>query len=131
MKLTSEQLSDVVIESLTLSVALLERLETMDENGLFAMKAKQSLKNLIPHLENYVNKLIKAHEEDEIEHMQKAATIISELSSRIESALSGNNILDISERKERLLEMIEELPLTDVQRKILYDNITDSGILNY
>jgi predicted transcriptional regulator len=131
MKLTSEQLSDVVIESLTLSVALLERLETMQENGLLAMKAKQSLTNVIPHLENYVNKLIKAHEEDEIEHMQKAATVISELSSRMESALSGNNILDISERKNRLKEMIEECPLFPVQKTELYEKIKNSGILEY
>ena len=44
MKLTSEQLSDVVIESLALSVTLLERFETMDENGLLTLRAKQSLR---------------------------------------------------------------------------------------
>ena len=56
-KLTSEELSDVVIESLSLSVALLERFETMKANGLLVQKAKQSLNTMIPHLEEYVSKL--------------------------------------------------------------------------
>ena len=51
MKLTSEQLSDVVIESLVLSVTLLERFETMDQNGLFTQRAKQSLRQTLPHIE--------------------------------------------------------------------------------
>jgi hypothetical protein len=83
MKLTSDELSDVVIESLALSVTLLERFETMDENGLFTMRAKQALKNVIPHIDGYVAKLIKAHSKDEEEHMKRGATVVNELSSRI------------------------------------------------
>ena len=130
-KLTSEELSDVVIESLALSVALLERLETMEENKLLALKAKQALSNVIPHIEKYVDKLIKAQSEDEIEHMKKGATVVSELSLRIENALQGRNVLDISSRKKYLKEFIEETALFPVQKTELYEKIRDSGILNY
>jgi hypothetical protein len=131
MKLSSEELSDVVIESLALAVALLERFETMDKNGLFVQRAKQSLKTVIPHVEEYVSKLITPKEEDEIEHMKKGATVVSELSGRIENALQGINVLDISSRKDILQEIINETTLTKPKKKILYETIRDSGILEY
>ena len=131
MKLTSEQLSDIVIESLALSVALLERFETMDANGLLTLRAKQSLKNTIPHLEGYVSKLIAVKHEDEAEHFKKGATVITELSNRIERSLKAEHILDISTRKKYLKEMIELTALFPTQKEELYEGIRDSGILNY
>ena len=131
MKLTSEKLSDVVIESLALSVALLERFEIMDRNGLLTMRAKQSLKNVIPHLESYTNKLLTSHQEDEKEHMKKGATVIAELCSRIENSLQGRNVLDISSRKKYLKDIIETTVLFPDQKEELYTAIRDSGILDY
>ena len=130
-KLTSEELSDVVIESLVLSVTLLERFETMDQNGLFTQRAKQSLRQTLPHIEAYVNKLIAVRHEDEEEHFKKGATVIAELSSRVETALSGANILDISGRKKYLKNIIETTVLFPKQQEELYEAIRDSGILDY
>ena len=104
-KLTSEELSDVVIESLALSVTLLERFETMDENGLLTLRAKQSLRQTLPHIEAYVSKLITVNADDEVEHFKKGATVIAELSNRIERSLKAEHILDISTRKKYLKEM--------------------------
>ena len=131
MKLTSEELSDIVIESLALSVTLLERFETMDENGLLTLRAKQSLRNTIPHIEGYVNKLIAVRHEDEEEHFKKGATVILELSNRVETALKSENILDISTRKRYLKELIDLTVLFPPQKEELYEAIRDSGILNY
>lgn len=131
MKLTSEQLSDVVIESLALSVILLERFETMDQNGLFTQRAKQSLRQTLPHIEAYVSKLITVNAEDEVEHFKKGATVIAELSNRIERSLKAEHILDISTRKKYLKEMIQLTALFPAQQEELYDAIRDSGILNY
>lgn len=130
-KLSSEELSDVVIESLALAVTLLERFETMDRNGLFVQRAKQSLKTVIPHVEEYVSKLITPKEEDEIEHMKKGSTVVSELSGRIENSLQGINVLDISSRKDILKEIINDTTLTKPKKRILYETIRDSGILEY
>jgi hypothetical protein len=131
MKLTSEELSDVVIESLALSVALLERFETMEENKIFALKQKQALKNVIPHIERYVDKLIKPHSEDEEEHMKRGATVVSELCLRIDNALQGRNVLDISSRKKYLKDLISATALFPPQQQELYETIRDSGILDY
>ena len=130
-KLTSEELSDIVIESLALSVTLLERFETMDANGLLTLRAKQSLKNTIPHLEGYVSKLIEARHNDEIEHFKKGATVIAELSNRIERSLNAKHILDISARKKYLEAIIDSTVLFPPQKKELYEAIRDSGILEY
>jgi chaperonin GroEL (HSP60 family) len=130
-KLTSEELSDVVIESLVLASALLERFETMDQNGLFVQRAKNSVRTALPHIEEYVKKLITAREADEEDHFKKGATVIAELSNRVEKALGMENILDISSRKEYLKEFIEETALFPVQKTELYEKIRDSGILNY
>jgi len=130
-KLTSEELSDVVIESLVLASALLERFETMDQNGLFVQRAKNSVRTALPHLEEYVKKLITAREADEEDHFKKGATVVHELSSRVEKALGMENILDISNRKEYLKEFIEETVLFPKQKTELYEKIRDSGILNY
>ena len=131
MKLTSDELNDVVIESLALSVALLERFETMDENKLLALRAKQCLKNTIPHIEGYVSKLISVRDEEDAEHFKRGATVIAEMSNRIERALELNNILDISSRKKYLEEIIDTTVLFPPQKKELYEAIRDSGILEY
>ena len=131
MKLTSEQLSDVIIESLALSVSLLERFEIMNENALFVQKAKQSLKNTIPHIEAYVTKLITPAENDEIKHFKKGATVISELSQRIEKAVTTKNILDISTRQDILKNILDEEIHTFMVIDAVYDKILKSEILNY
>jgi len=131
MKLTSEELSDIVIESLSLSVVLLERYETMNENGLFTMRSKQSLKTVIPHIESYVSKLLASNQADEEEHMKKGATVVAELCSRIENALQGRNVLDISSRKTILKDIVDETVLFPQQKEELYEKIRDSGILDY
>jgi len=130
-RLTSEELSDIVIESLALSVVLLDKFETMDQNGLFTMRAKQSLKATIPHIEAYVNKLIEPRHKDEEEHFKKGATVIQELTNRIETSLSSENILDISTRKKWLKEFIDATALFPKQKEELYEAIRDSEILNY
>jgi chaperonin GroEL (HSP60 family) len=130
-KLNSQELSDVVIESLVLASALLERFETMDQNGLFVQRAKQSIRTALPHLEQYVGKLIKPADEDEIDHFKKGATVVHELSARVEKALGMENILDISNRKQYLKEFIEETTLFPVQKTELYEKIRNSGILDY
>ena len=130
-KLTSEQLSDVVIESLALSVTLLERFETMDQNGLFTQRAKQSLRQTLPHIEAYVSKLITVNADDEVEHFKKGATVIAELSSRVERALKADNIIDISTRKRWLRDFIGTTVLFPKQQDELYEAIRDSGILEY
>ena len=131
MKLHSEELSDVVIESLVLASALLERFETMDQNGLFVQRAKQSVRTALPHIEQYVDKLITAREDDEEEHYKKGATVVAELSARVEKALGMDNILDISTRKQYLKEFIDDTALFPVQKTELYEKIRDSQILNY
>lgn len=130
-KLTSQELSDVVIESLSLSVALLDRFETMKANGLLVQKAKQSLNTILPHLEEYVSKLITPKESDEEEHMKKGATVVAELCSRIENALQGTNVLDISARKKILKEIVDDTILGKARKVALYETIRDSGILDY
>ena len=128
-KLTSEELSDVIIESMALSVSLLERFEIMNDNNLFVQKAKLSLKNTIPHIENYVNKLIKVHSQDEEDHFKKGATVISELSNRIETAVKTRNIMDISTRQDVLKDLLSKNPAPIMD--IIYDEILKSEILNY
>ena len=129
MKLTSEELSDVIIESMALSVSLLERFEIMNENDLFVQRAKQSLRNTIPHIENYVNKLIKVHSEDEEDHFKKGDTVITELSNRIEKAVKTRNIMDISVRQDVLKDILDKNPAPIMD--IIYDRILQSEILNY
>jgi hypothetical protein len=129
MKLTSEQLSDVIIESMALSVSLLERFEIMNENDLFVQKAKQSLRNTIPHIEKYVNKLIEVHSEDEADHFKKGATVIAELSSRIETAVRTRNIMDISARQDTLKQILDKNPFPVMD--IVYNEILQAQILNY
>ena len=129
MKLTSEQLSDVIIESMALSVSLLERFEIMNENDLFVQKAKQSLRNTIPHIEKYVNKLIEVHSEDEADHFKKGATVIAELSSRIETAVKTRNIMDISARQDTLKQILDKNPFPVMD--IVYNEILQAQILNY
>lgn len=125
-KLSSEDLSDIMIQSLALSTLLLEKFEIMTENGLVITKAKQTVKACIPFLSNYVDKVFANFEKDEIEHITKSASYVSELIMRANTAINVKNLLTISDRKEMLLEI-----LSKNNRETLYDDITDSGILNY
>jgi hypothetical protein len=75
--------------------------------------------------------MIKPKHEDELEHFKKGATVITELSNRVEKALGMENILDISNRKKFLKAFIDETALFPAQKTELYEKIRDSGILNY
>lgn len=128
--MTQQELSDTIIESLALSVKLLEKFEIMNENNLLVMKAKQSLKTTINHLEIYVNKLTKASDGEE-EHFNTAIGIILEIGGRLDKALKAENVTGISERKKILKECVEDTVLFPKQKVELYEKIRDSGILDY
>ena len=130
-KLSSEDLSDIMIQSLALSTLLLEKFEIMTENGLVIKKAKQTVKACIPFLENYVNKVFANFDKDEIQHITKSASYVSELIMRANTALNVKNLLTISDRKEILLNIIIKLSDNNLSHPDLYKEIINSEILNY
>ena len=91
------------------------------------------------HMTYYVGRLMeeRGHEyitpkdKDEVEHMKEGATVISELTTRIETAMVVKNIMNISARKDTLREIIDETTLSKPKRTKLYEAIRDSGILEY
>ena len=99
--------------------------------GYIMTKSGEKLLKLLPHIEEYVKKLITPHSDDEIDHFKKGATVIHELSNRVEKALEMENILDISSRKEYLKQFIEDTTLFPIQKTELYEKIIKSGIINY
>jgi hypothetical protein len=129
-KLSSEELSDIMIESLVLATMLIERFQIMEENKLLALKAKQSVKGSIPHLEHYVNKVFAVESED-AEHMKKGATYVMEIINRVDRSLKTTNLTTISDRKTYLQEFINDTALFPAQKKDLYEKIRDSGIIEY
>ena len=132
-KLTQEELSDVMLQSVALSAILCEKFEVMSENGLVMHKTKQSLKTTFNFLNAYLSKVfdVKGQDEDTVNHMKQGASHVSELSNRVETALKAENLLSISERKKILYEIIEGLPLFDNFKEKLYQEIRDSGIIDY
>lgn len=132
-KLTSDQLNDIMIESLVLSMALIERFEIMEEHGLVAHKAKQSTKNSAKFLQIYVDKVfdVSGETEDVKNHMKKGASHISELGLRLERSLKTNNLLTSLDRRVDLKKILNLAPLLQIQKIELENKIIDSGILEY
>ena len=130
-KLSSEDLSDIMIQSLALSTLLLEKFEIMTENGLVITKAKQTVKACIPFLENYVNKVFANFDKDELEHITKSASYVSEIMLRAEKAITVKNLLTISDRKEILLNILIKSSDNVLKYPELYKEIINSEILNY
>lgn len=131
-KNSDQYLSSIIIQSLALSVVLLEKFEIMQENNLFVLKAKQLLNRMVPILESYTTKIITAETPEEKDDILKGSVIIQELYARIETSLSGKNILDISSRKTILTEILDKTGrLTENQKIELFNNILDSEILTY
>lgn len=128
-----EDISDIMIQSLVLSLALIERFEIMQENGLVAQRAKQSIKTSAKFLEIYVDKVFDVSGEDEEtkQHMKKGATHLAELRLRLEKGLKTENLMNISDRKEGLKKLINLAPLLQIQKDELYTKIRDSGIIDY
>lgn len=132
-QLTSDQLNYIMIESLVLSTALIERFEMMEENGLVAHKAKQSTKSASKFLQIYVDKVfdVSGESEDTKSHMKKGASHISELGLRMEKSLKTNNLSPLSDRIADLKKIINLAPLLEIQKEHLQSKIIDSGILEY
>lgn len=132
-KLSEEDKKDVIIQSLALSVALIEKFELMTDNGLVVHKTKQSLKATCSLLQIYVDRIFDDSDKDEYtkKGLKKGASHLTELSNRIERSLATKNLLDISQRKADLKAMIDKTVLFDVQKVELYEKIRDSGILDY
>ena len=127
MKLSEEDLSDIMIQSLALSILTLEKYEIMIENGLVIQKAKQTVKACIPFLNDYANKVFSNYSEDEKEHQLKGANYVSELINRIEKALTVENLLTISDRQDKLKQILND----NIINESIYNQIINSEILNY
>lgn len=132
-KLSNEEINGVVVQSLALSTKLIENFEIMEENKLFALKAKQSLKQAKGFLDVYVTKVfdVKDADEDTTLHMKKGASVVSDLIQRIDKSLTTDNILTISERRDVLDKILNNTILSNYQQEVLSNAIIESGILNY
>jgi Asp-tRNA(Asn)/Glu-tRNA(Gln) amidotransferase C subunit len=132
-KLTQQELSDIMLQSVALSTILCEKFEIMSENNLVMHKAKQSLKTTLSLLTNYVNKVfnVEGQDEETTRHMLQGASHVVELSSRIETSLKAENLLSIGSRKDILSDIIWQAPLLEIQRQELYTKLRDSGIIDY
>lgn len=133
IKKDSKNLESVLIHSLVLSTALVEKFEIMEQNNLVAQRAKQSIKNSIKFLENYVNNVFNTSDDSEETKrgMKAGSTHIAELQLRVEKSLSTSNLLNISDRKKILLQLVDETVLFPNQKIQLYEKIRDSGIIDY
>jgi hypothetical protein len=132
-KLTSQELSDIMLQSVALSTILAEKFEIMTENNLVIHKAKQSLKTTTGFLNNYVDKVFQVDdaESEEGQHMKTGASYIAELTNRIETSLTTENLLSISDRKTLLLKIVDSTLLEATDKHLLYEQIRDSGIIDY
>lgn len=132
-KLSQQELSDIMLQSVALSNILAEKFEVLTENGFVMHKVKQSLKNSINFLNVFVNKVFDVKNEDEItkEHMKTGASHVMELCNRIETALTAENLLSISDREHMLDSIIAGVPISEDNKVKLYEEIRDSGIIDY
>lgn len=129
---SNQYLSSIILQSLALSITLMEKFEIMKENQLFVQKSKQLLNQIIPALEQYIDKIISAEKPEEKEDIKKGAVVIQELYSRIETCLTVETILDVSLKKTILTNILEaDTKLTKKQRVALFNDILDSGILTH
>jgi hypothetical protein len=60
---------------------------------------------------------------------KQRASHIAELTNRIETSLTTENLLSISDRKTLLLKIVDNTLLE--ARHLLYEQIRDSGIIDY
>ena len=130
VKLTSDELSDVMIDSLVLSNMLVEKFEIMEENKLVAHKAKQSVKNAAEHLNNYINKVFNSStNEEEDKHFRTASNIILIKQERVEKVLADKEILIIDDRKEILKDILIKSNINEELIKDIISDVDDSEIL--
>lgn len=106
-KLSSEQLDDVMIDSLVLGNILIEKFETMQKHGLVMHRAKQSVTHAITHLDNYVSKIFSDGDMKGRDTLL-AGNIILIKQEKIEKALEEKEIIIISDRQQTLKEILSE-----------------------
>lgn len=120
----------LIINSLVLSQLLLENFEEMSEQGIFAHRPKQTVKNAIPIFEKYLSSTFNSKTLSE-EERKLGSTVITEIARKVTDALNYEDIIPISTRKEILKDLIEKTTLFPTQKEELYKSILDSEILNY
>ena len=131
--MSSEDVSDIMMESLVLSIALVERFEIMEENKLTAFKAKQSIKASTKFLQNYIDKVfdVTGETDDVKQHMKSGASHLIEIGNRVERSLKVQNLANLENRKEDLKKILSLAPLIGIQQDELFNRIVKSGILEY
>ena len=106
-KLSSDELSNSIVQSLALSNALIERFEIMIDNNVFAQRSKQSVKNTIIHLTAYINKVFNPAIQDDAE-LKLWSDIVLNLQTKVDNALSDEEIVIITDRKALLRKVLED-----------------------
>lgn len=106
-KLSSDEVSNLAIQSLALSNTLVEKLELMIENKLFAQRSKQSVKNTIIHLKEYLDRVFDPKTFNK-EDLKLWSDIVLTLQNRVDKALSNEEIIIISDRKQILWKILDE-----------------------
>lgn len=129
-KLTSQEISDLTIGSLALANALVEKFELMIENNLLIHRSKQSVKNSILHLQDYINKIFTSQGND-AENLALWGDIVLGVQNKIDIALSTKEIIIISNRKELLVNILKENKAPDSIIDKVMKRVEETDILKF
>lgn len=106
-KLSSEQLDDVMVDSLILSNLLIEKYEIMLKHKLVMHRAKQSVSNAFTHLNHYVSQIFDKGEMQDRDTIL-ASNIVLIRQERVEKALENKEVVIIGDRQKTLKEILSE-----------------------
>lgn len=109
MSNNNEELTDTIVQSIALSIILIEKFDIMLEKGYAVQVLKSSVKTTLNHLNNYVNNLFKVDDKDII----FGADIVLQVQSKIEFALSDKDINIFSDKKKTLEAILLEQGLSE------------------
>lgn len=129
-KLSSNEVGDLAIQSLSLSNSLVEKLELMIENNLFAHRSKQSVKNTIIHLKEYLNKVFDPKIFNK-EDLDLWSDIVLVLQNRIDKVLNNEEIIIISNRKEILTKILDDNHLPEIVIEDIMRKVAETEILKF
>jgi len=127
-KRSNREIEDLHLHFIVLLTVIIEKIEDLQEEGQIFGRVKIFLKNSLKYFTKFIDTIYDMPDDQTVKESTEGVFILQE---RVENALDNKYVLSISERENRLKNILSNTALTSEEIDLILEETNQENILKH
>ena len=127
-KRSNREIEDLHLHFIVLLTVIIEKIENLQEEGQIFGRVKIFLKNSLKYFTKFIDIIYDMPDDQTVKESTEGVFILQE---RVENALDNKYVLSISERENRLKNILSNTALTSEEIDLILEETNQENILKH